>query len=450
MLLLLGCVPGATPSVDSSSPDAQSDAATVQNDAGQVIPMDGSPSNDASTGADGPSSGDASNGNDGAIVPTGNGAFPFPQERRSPHCQYPAGLRSADVLLAFDKWKADLLTSDGAGGFLRVRRPDSPNAVNTTNSEGMAYGMLIAVYLDDQPLFDALWQYVLLHLNGNGLMNWEISSSGGVTGQGSGAATDGDEDMAFALVMADRQWGGRGSLTEDYITYGRRLITAIWDHEVDHQAGDVLLPGDSWGGSPPLNPSYFAPAFYRVFGAVTDNVAGWNRVVDSSYDVIERSLNATNQNETNGLVPAWCDANGTPRVPFSGGPTHFQLDSCRIPFRIGQDLCWFGEPRAKAYLAKISGFYTQIGAANITDGYELNGTPRPEYSMNGSQAAAFVGPAGVGAMSDPAFKTLLDESYARVATLELTAGTTYYQDSWMVLSLLMLTGNFNDLTALTP
>jgi hypothetical protein len=49
-------------------------------------------------------------------------------------------------------------------------------------------------------------------------------------------------------------------------------------------------------------------------------------------------------------------------------------------------------------------------------------------------------------MSSPEWKTLLDEGYARVATLKLTAGTTYYQDSWMVLSLLMASGNFNDFT----
>jgi hypothetical protein len=135
-----------------------------------------------------------------------------------------------------------------------------------------------------------------------------------------------------------------------------------------------------------------------------------------------------------------------PKVPFANGPTHFQLDACRMPFRIGQDYCWFGEPRAKAYLDKISGFYSGIGAANIVDGYDLDGTPRPQNSMNGSQAASFVGPAAVGAMSDARWKALLDEGYARVATLQLNAGTTYYQDSWTVLSLMMLTANFSDFT----
>ena len=380
-----------------------------------------------------------------SVAPPGGAAFPFPEERRSSFCQYPSGTRSADVSMAFAKWKADLVTADGAGGFLRVRRPDSPGAIDTSNSEGMGYGMLIAVYLNDQQLFEAFWQYVKLHLNANGLMDWEIAPDGSVSG--AGAATDGDEDMAFALVMADRQWG-HGNLTESYLDSARRLIDAIWVHEVDHEHGDVLLPGDSWSADAPLNPSYFAPAYYRTFGTVTGKVAEWNRVVASSYDVIERSLSATNGNATNGLVPAWCDQNGVPKVPFDGGPTHFQLDACRTPFRIGQDYCWTGEPRARAYLAKISAFYSGVGAANIVDGYELDGTPRPQNAMDDTQAAAFVGPAVVGAMSGTEWNTLRDEGYARVASLKLTAGTTYYQDSWMVLSLLMATGNFNDLTAM--
>jgi hypothetical protein len=53
----------------------------------------------------------------------------------------------------------------------------------------------------------------------------------------------------------------------------------------------------------------------------------------------------------------------------------------------------------------------------------------------------------VGAMSAPAFRTLLDQSYAAVASRQLLVGGTYYDESWSVLSLLMMTGNFLDYTA---
>ena len=57
-----------------------------------------------------------------------------------------------------------------------------------------------------------------------------------------------------------------------------------------------------------------------------------------------------------------------------------------------------------------------------------------------------MGPAGVGAMSDAKCRSFVDQAYAAVATLNLTAGTIYYQKSWTALSLLMLTGNFIDFT----
>jgi len=74
--------------------------------------------------------------------------------------------------------------------------------------------------------------------------------------------------------------------------------------------------------------------------------------------------------------------------------------------------------------------------------------PRPEKAtMGGLQAASFVGPAAVAAMSVATQRPFLDAAYARVATQMLTAGTIYYQKSWTALSLLMLTGNLVDLTA---
>ena len=74
------------------------------------------------------------------------------------------------------------------------------------------------------------------------------------------------------------------------------------------------------------------------------------------------------------------------------------------------------------------------------------GTPMPDHAVNGAQAASFVGPAGVGAMSDAQYQSFINQAYAAVATLNLTAGTIYYQKLWTALSLLMMTGNLVDFT----
>ena len=356
---------------------------------------------------------------------------------------YPAAADHEAARRAYQKWKDEVVTSDGAGGHLRVKRPNSPGAeTNSTVSEGIAYGMMIAVAMDDRMLFDELWKYSQQYLNGNQLMHWYINAAGTQV-LGTGGATDSDEDMAWALVMADRQWGGQGSLDDTYLNLAKRQIQAIWDHEIDHSQGDFLLAGDEWGGNIIFNPSYFTPNEYRVFGEVSGNAAGWNRVIDTGYQILAASLNQQSGNQSNGLVPAWCDKDGKPKVPYDNGPTNYQYDSARVPFRIGLDYCLNGEPRAAEYLAKISQFFSGVGAANIVDGYDLNGNEHPDADSdpNGPQSAVFVGSAAVGGMHASQFQTLVDEGYALVATGELLARSRYYNLSWTTLSLLMLTGN---------
>lgn len=366
------------------------------------------------------------------------GAHPFPREPEFGNCLHPAAASSEAVRAAYDTWKSATLSAEGAGGFLRVRKPDSGTVIGSTVSEGMGYGLLLAVYFGEQSIFDALWKYTALYLNANGLMDWEVDPNGKIIG--TGAATDGDEDIAFALLMASRQWGGQGSLDTPYLELAKAMIEAIFQFEVDRTRNSMLLPGDAWGNRDVTNPSYFAPAYFRVFGEVTGKQAEWNQVIDENYAILARSLNATNGNATNGLVPAWCDSSGATVVAFSGAPTHFQNDSTRTPFRIGQDFCWFGETRAKAYLDKIAGFYAQVGVANIVDGYALDGTPKPERATGGLQSASFVGPAGVAFSASVAQQAELDEAWTAVASQKLTAGTLYYQKSWTALSLLMMGG----------
>jgi len=391
------------------------------------------------------SGGDAAGGSaSGGQSPTG-AHFPFPQNAPSEHCVVPTAYQNSDVKAAYDAWKATVVTSDGASGHLRVKKPDSGTQIGSTVSEGMGYGLLLSVYLDDQQVFDELWKYVLLYLNANGLMDWEVSPSGQVIGLG--AALDGDEDMAWALIMADRQWGGQGSLDEPYLTYAIELIHAMWDFEVDHTRGDMPLAGDTWGNVDITNISYFAPAYYRVFGQVAGMEAEWNRAIDTSYVILNNSLNAQSGNATNGLVPAWCDSSGTPVVAFEGAPTHYQNDSSRTPFRIGQDYCYYGEPRALAYMQKITSFFTGVGVDNIVDGYELDGTPRPDFGTNGVGSASFVGPAAVGASYSTANQAFLDQAYMALAGGGLTAGTIYYQISWNALSILTVTGGFFEFPA---
>ncbi len=372
------------------------------------------------------------------------GRFPFPRNQRLASCSYPESANEEHALRAFQRFRQEIVTADGACGFLRTRRPDTPDGqVNSTVSEGIAYGVIIAVMFDDQPLFDAFYGYALRWANECGLMSWYIAPDGS-RALGTGAATDADEDIAWALVMAARQWGGRGSLSETYLSHAQRQIERIWQFEVDHDRyADMLLPGDEWRGRNVFNPSYFAPHQYRLFGEISGNVAGWQRVIDRGYAIIEASLDERNQNRDNGLVPAWCDDTGQPVEAFPGAMTNYQYDSARLPFRIGQDWAYHQEPRARSYLARTSAFFSGIGAERIVDGYTLSGQPAPDprAPQPNPGSAVFVGSAAVGAMHDARYRPFVEAAYQRVATGELLARSRYYNHCWTVLSLLMLTGN---------
>src|SRR5580704_8809490 len=84
--------------------------------AGSGQPDDGGPTVDAHVGslARGPT----------PATPGTN--FPFPQNRESSRCTYPAGYDNDDVTAAYQQWKADTVTATGANGFLRVQRPNEP------------------------------------------------------------------------------------------------------------------------------------------------------------------------------------------------------------------------------------------------------------------------------------------------------------------------------------
>lgn len=383
---------------------------------------------------------DACSDQPGSLKPT----YAFPQNYRSAKCVYPTGACSKDARAAYEEWKQKLVVTDGAGGFQRVNRPDTEAGLaNSTVSEGIAYGMILAVFMDDQTLFDNLWQYSQLHLNGKGLMIWIIDPSGNPANESSGqpasgSATDADEDMAWALALAAQKWGTSPTLGA-YKPIAVHLMGLVYANEADTRY-DLFNAGDSWGTTFAWNPSYFAPYEYRVFAKLdTEHAAGWNKLIDKGYQVLAASQQAS------GLVPAWTDASGKPAAAWSGGPTQYQYDAVRVPFRVGIDYCEYGEPRALPILQKFSTFFSGIGADKIVDGYALDGTPQPENtSPEGVQSALFVGAAGVAAMSSTSNSAFVNAVYQRLVTQPdemMLPVSRYYNRSWKVFTLLMMSGN---------
>jgi endoglucanase len=364
-------------------------------------------------------------------------AFPFPQGHALPNCTFPA-YNTDTVEAAYTSWKKKFF--DGT----KIVRPENGN---DTVSEGIGYGMLIGVFMNDQPMFDALWTYAKSKFNGNHLMAWcQGTGQSGSCGTSSTSATDGDEDMAYALLMASKQWSG-GSYASD----ATALIGNIFAHEVN---GTTLVAGDSFGsnGLNELDPSYFAPSYYRAFASV-DSGHNWMGVLNQCYTILAAASGSY------GLVPNWVTSAGvgTGAVDSAKG-IYFGYDACRTPFRIGMDYCLNGESRAQTYAQLISAFYssksTSTSLSGIIDGYTTTGgTPPPATYMTYAAGMAFLGPAGVGAMAaGDSAATLRDLSYLTVKAFSTsnamnTSGAfTYYNASWGVLSLMAMSGNFWDMT----
>ena len=116
----------------------------------------------------------------------------------------------------YDQWKAEYLTEACGAGRYVVKTHVS--AGNLTVSEGHGYGMMLAALMagydgEAQDIFDGMYAYFLEHPTElhDHLMAWYQSNSCN-DAQGVDSATDGDLDVAFALLLADKQWGSCGRI----------------------------------------------------------------------------------------------------------------------------------------------------------------------------------------------------------------------------------------------
>src|SRR5581483_2787086 len=179
---------------------------------------------------------------------------------------------AAQLATAYQSWKTTFIKECTANNSAVVLKDGS-----SVVSEGIGYGMLLSVANDDQPLFDKLWKFYSDHLDSQGLMNWAMNACDPPGNNNANSATDGDLDVAMALVQADVRWSG-------YTAAAKTLIGTIKQFETDSCSNGltVLRNGDKFGGCSDtnpgnmgkVNPSYFAPGYYRVFARVdTANAA---------------------------------------------------------------------------------------------------------------------------------------------------------------------------------
>jgi endo-1,4-beta-D-glucanase Y len=385
------------------------------------------------------------------VTSIGSPAHPFPVDSAMVgSCAKPTGATGAFLVDAYNLWRNTFVVGCPLGSTTcpnstKVQRPENGN---DTVSEGIGYGMLIAVYMGDKALFDGLWSYEQQHLAAGNLMTWCIPSGSGSCSATGGSATDADEDMAFALLKAGSQWGGT------YAGTAATMIGQMWmDGDIDTTA---LLPtgGSNYGSTTAkvTNPSYFAPAYYRDF-AMADKTSThtWNAVASNVYAAISRVANSS------GLLPAWCQANGTTPCASTGSnggadDELYQYDAHRVPWRLGLDACWNSAmvpASGKTFLTNNAAFFASKasnGIGRVVDIYTLAGVANTDAQPNSMSA---VGTAGVGAMAvgnafaSTAYRFVLDATYTADPATRKEA-YTYFNATVGLLAALTMSGNFND------
>jgi endo-1,4-beta-D-glucanase Y len=164
---------------------------------------------------------------------------------------------------------------------------------NLTVSEAHGYGMVLMALMaghdpQAQTIFDGMFAYFRDHPSGitPSLMSWYQSGSC-ANASGNDTASDGDLDIAFALLLADKQWGSCGAV--NYLDEARNVIAGIKSGELDPTKqfvtlGDWMSPGDA-PYDDATRSSDFMPDHYRSFLAATSD-GTWTDVLEQTYDIV--------------------------------------------------------------------------------------------------------------------------------------------------------------------
>jgi len=401
-------------------------------------------------------------------------SFPFPQNYKYTYGITATNADPTVIQARYAEWKAKYYEEGTWGGTpcARVKFLQPGETGTATVSEGIAYGMLIMVYMDNttnasKACFDKLWAYYVKSKDAQGLMNWKMNAFTG-TVVDANAAPDADIDVAQSLMMADKQWGSAG--TVNYLSEAKALIGNIWKFEVQQYATGGLLvkPGDMFTAL--INPSYLITNATKLFSTVDAN--NWAGLNTACYALMKKSANATT-----GLVPDWVYPDGTlvkagsalgdacsnctanaDGIGNSKFESYFLYDAIRVPWRMAQAYAWYGDADAKTLagnIAKWSNTTFSGDPSNAMDGYYLGGTASTGLTTAGFtnkgtyHNACFTGGFGISGMVDVAYQSYLNNAWTKASVSE-GANSQYFTSTTQLLYLLCMSGNMPNFCDMNP
>ncbi|MFE5733224.1 glycosyl hydrolase family 8 [Streptomyces sp. NPDC056528] len=382
-------------------------------------------------------------GGGGPAVPFGSHLEPY-----AAGVLKPSGAQAAldqKVVEYYTKWKAAFVRQNCGNGWYQVHSPDADHPYV---AEAQGYGMVVTATMagadpDARKIFDGLVKWKIDHpssVNPNLLAAEQDAQCRSVSG-GDGA-TDGDMDVAYGLLLADKQWGSGG--TYDYKDLALKHIAAIKKDELNPTT-KLLKLGD-WSG--PGGEHYYISRtsdwmadHFRAFRTASGDTT-WDAVRTAHQNQITR-LQSTYAPGT-GLLPDFVvDTNTTPRPapgevledPNDGA---YWWNACRTPWRIADDAVTSGDAASLAAARKLNAWIkTKTGGDpnRIGTGYKLNGT-----QISSGAEAAFFAPFAVAAMTDPGSQVWLDALWNKMLNTPVDTGG-YFSASIQLQVMITASGN---------
>ena len=254
---------------------------------------------------------------------------------------------------------------------------------NDVRSEGMSYGMMIAVQLDKKEEFDRLWAWAKQYMYQSsgalsGYFAWHRTPAGEpVSTRADMAAPDGEEYFATALIFASKRWGDATGIY-DYGAEARALLD-VMIHKGEDAAAQaagitsmfdptqrlvVFVPA-SWATF--TDPSYVLPAFYDIWACFdAKNHDVWREVAATSRAFFPKVTDLAT-----GLAPEYAAFDGTPStLPDKGD---FRFDAWRVVMNVMADYRYRGvDPWQTTYAVRLGTFFASQG--NYGNQYTLSGT----------------------------------------------------------------------------
>jgi oligosaccharide reducing-end xylanase len=363
-------------------------------------------------------------------------------------------------------------------------------ASDDIRSEGMSYGMMIAVQMNDQATFDRLWRFTKAYMqNADKTLAWHLKKSD-YSKLDVNPAPDGEEYMAMALFFAQGRFDhGRvppdvhGEWLDTGINYkaeAQAILDVIRTKLFDSSYKQVLLVPGASAGNRITDPSYHLPAFYELWARLdTANADFWKEAHKQSRTYQFGGAHATTGlfseystfhpgttpvSNTDGAMTVTLAQNAGISEPQRSNAPYFFSDAHRVMGNMGMDFAWFtscclsdGSGSEWNTAAKLEGevaarqfaFYSgrKDKDGSYISGYSLDGTPKSGVDY---KAAGHVAMNAAGAIAVSPSNIVAKRYIEALWKQDIPTGKYRYYDGMLhMLAMLHVSGRYRIFAPLT-